>query len=173
MVIFRGTGQRLGAAKAKYHDGVLVEFNPTPYINDLLFKHYIPEHLIPVLGSSLTLFSLDLMGSHKTPALLDLLRHNNITPSLISGGCTGLVQPLDVSVNKPFKELVRDLTDKKMFELESIDQFEKWTVGDWRVVSTFCVGDAFYQFHQEKGELIRRFSRKVGLSVPNRPVRPS
>jgi len=106
------------------------------------------------------------MGSHKTPAILDLLRSNKITPSFIPGGCTGLVQPLDISVNKPFKELVRELTDEKIFELESIDQFERWTVGDRRVVTTFCVGDAFYQFHQEKGEIIRRAFRKVGLSLP-------
>ena len=166
MIIFRGTGQRLGAERAKYHDGVLVEFNPTAYMNDQLFERYIQEHLIPVLGGHPTLFALDLMGSHKTPAILDLLHSNNITPSLIPGGCTGLVQPLDVSVNKPFKELVRDLTDEKIFKLESIDQFEKWTVGDRRVVTTFCVGDAFYQFHQEKGELIRPVFQKVGLSLP-------
>jgi len=166
MVIFHGTGQRLAAEKAKYHPGILVEFNPTAYMNDRLFEWYIREHLLPVLGGRPTLFALDLMGSHKTPAILDLLCSNHITPSFIPGGCTRLVQPLDVSVNKPFKELVRELTDEKIFELESIDQFERWTVGDRCVVTTFCIGDAFYQFHQEKGEIIRRAFRKVGLSLP-------
>ena len=111
MIIFRGTGQRLGAEKLKYHPDVLVEYNPTANMNDNLFENYITKHLLPVLGRPPTLFALHLMGSHKTPAILDLLRKNDITPSLISGGCTGLLQPLDVSVNKPLKEMVRDLTD--------------------------------------------------------------
>jgi len=134
MVIFRGGGKWLRAERAKYHPRVLIEFNPTTYMNNRLFEGYIKEHLIPVLGCRPTLYALDLMGSHTTPVILDLLRSNNITPSLIPRGCTGLVPPLDVSVNKPFKELVRELTDEKIFKLELIDQFEKWVVGDWWVV---------------------------------------
>ncbi|RPB02545.1 DDE-domain-containing protein [Choiromyces venosus 120613-1] len=166
MVIFHGTGVRLQAERRRYDRDVLVEFNPTAYMNDRLFTRYVSQYLIPVLEGRPTLFALDLMGSHKTPAVLNLLHQNNITPSLIPGGCTGLVQPLDVSVNKPFKELMRDLTDERIFQLESVAEFEKWMVGDRRVMTTECVGDAFRQFHQEKGEVIRRSFRKVGLSLP-------
>ncbi|RPA95569.1 DDE-domain-containing protein [Choiromyces venosus 120613-1] len=166
MIIFHGTGQRLGAEKLKYHLGVLIEFNPTAYMNDNLFENYITQHLVPVLGGRPTLFAMDLMGSHKTPAILDLLRSHDITPSLIPGGCTSLLQPLDISVNKPFKEMVRDFTDEKIFELESMEEFERWSVGDRRITTTFCVGDAFYKFHQEKAEIIWRVFRKVGLSLP-------
>lgn len=135
-------------------------------MNDVLFEKYVRTYLIPVLGGRPTLFALDLMGSHKTPALLDLVRQNDITPSLIPAGCTSLVQPLDVSINKPFKGLMQDLTDERIFELESLDKFEKWTVGERRVMTTECVGNAFRQFHNEKAEIIRRSLRKVGLSLP-------
>lgn len=34
----------------------------------------------------------------------------NITPSLIPGGCTSLIQVLDVSVNRPLKDVLREST---------------------------------------------------------------
>jgi len=166
MIIFHGTGKRLGAEKLRYHPSVLVEYNPTAYMNDGLFEKYITNHLVPALGGRPTLFALDLMGSHKTPAVLQLLRTNNITPSLIPAGCTSLIQPLDVSINKPFKGLMRDITDEKIFELESAAEFEKWTVGDRRVMTTHCVGNAFDQFHSTKSHLISTSFRKLGLSLP-------
>jgi len=139
MVIFHGTGARLHAETQRYPPNILVEFNPTAYMNDVLFEKYVSNHLVPVLGGRPTLFALDLMGSHKTPTILNLLRQKNITPSLIPAGCTSLVQPLDVSVNKPFKDLMRDLTDERIFQLESMEAFEKWTIGDRRVITTECV----------------------------------
>ena len=166
MIIFRGKGTRLGRERERYHPEVLVEYNPTAYMNDKLFENYITTHLIPVLGGRPTLFAIDLMGSHKTPAVLELLRNNDITPSLIPPGCTGLVQPLDVSINKPLKELLRDLTDQKIFDLESAADFERWTVGDRRVMTTQCVGEAFSQFHTTKANLISRSFHKTGLSLP-------
>ena len=125
MIIFRGKGTRLGTEKLRYHDRVLMEFNPTAYMNDVPFEKYLTHHLIPALGSRPTLFALDLMGSHKTSAILQLFRTNNITPFLIPAGCTSLVYPLNVSINKPFKGLMRDITDEKIFELESASEFEK------------------------------------------------
>jgi len=131
-----------------------------------LFERYITNHFVPVLGGRPTLFTLDLMGSHKTPAVLELLRNNNITPSLIPAGCTSLVQPLDVFINKPLNELMCDLTDEKIFELESAADFEKWTIGDRRVMTTHCVGEAYAQFHTEKANIIVSSFRKLGLSLP-------
>ncbi|RPA91630.1 hypothetical protein L873DRAFT_1848156 [Choiromyces venosus 120613-1] len=165
MIIFHGTGQRVESEKLQYHAGVIVEFNPTAYMNDGLFERYITNYLIPVLGGWPTLFVLNLMGSHKTPTVLDILRKNNITPSLIPGGCTSLVQPLDISVNKPFKDLIRDLTDECIFELESTEEFERWTVRNRHIMTTHCVGDAFYKFHSEKASIICTSFRKVGLSL--------
>ncbi|RPA94164.1 hypothetical protein L873DRAFT_1940149 [Choiromyces venosus 120613-1] len=166
MVIFHGTGRRLGTEKLCYHSSVLVEYNATAYMNNSLFEKYITNYLIPTLGGHPTLFTLDLMRSHKTPTVFQLLRTNNITPSLIPTGCTSLVQPLDVLVNKPFKELMRDLTDEKIFKLESVEDFEKWTVGDCGVMTTHCVGEAFNQFHSLKAHVIKTSFHKLGLSLP-------
>ncbi|RPA99078.1 hypothetical protein L873DRAFT_1909994 [Choiromyces venosus 120613-1] len=155
MVIFHGTRRRLGAEKLHYHSTVLVKYNATAYMNDSLFEKYITNYLIPTLGGHPTLFTLDLMGSHKTPTVLQLLWTHNITPSLIPAGCTSLVQPLDVSVNKLFKELMWDLTDEKIFDLESAEDFEKQTARDCKVMTTHCVGEAFNQFYSLKAHVIK------------------
>ncbi|KAG0125363.1 hypothetical protein HOY82DRAFT_543191 [Tuber indicum] len=61
---------------------------------------------------------------------------------------------------------MRELTDTAIFESESAESFHKWTVSHRRILTTSCVGDAFYKFHLEKGDIIRRVFRKVGLSLP-------
>ena len=135
-------------------------------MNDLVFLNYIENFLVPTLGGRPTLFSLDLMGSHKTPAVLDKLKSHNITPSLIPGGCTSLVQPLAIAINKSFKEIMRKLTDNAIFAMESADTFYKWSVCDRLILTTTCVGDAFYRFHLEKANIIQCVFRKVSLSLP-------
>lgn len=52
-----------------------------------------------------TLLIMDSATCHKTAAVS---RHKNITPILVPAGCTPLVQPLDVSINKPFKCKMRE-----------------------------------------------------------------
>lgn len=96
---------------------------------------------------------------------LKYIQHQ-ITSTMIPGGCTGLIQPLDVSVNKPLKARIRDLTDEAILECESFDHFEKWSVGQRRIMTTWCVGDAWYAFCIEKQDLVKRVFRKVGLSLP-------
>jgi len=49
MIIFQGTGKRLEWDREWYHPKVLVEYNPTAYMNNKLFEKYITTHLIPVL----------------------------------------------------------------------------------------------------------------------------
>ena len=151
---FRGKGERLGREREHYHPGVSVKFNEKAYMNDQLFLRYIEEHLVPVLGGHPTLFALDLMGSHKTSGVLDKLRSHTIIPSLIPGGCTSLIQPLDVSIYKPFKEILRGLTHTAIFESESVEAFDKWTVGESCILTTSRLGDTFYKFHLEKGDII-------------------
>ena len=58
---------------------------------------------------------------------------------------------------------MRDITDEKIFELESATEFEKWTVGDKRVMTTHCVGNAFDQFHSTKSHVISTSFSQVGL----------
>jgi hypothetical protein len=66
---------------------------------------------------------------HKTLEILQTFRNNHIIPALIPGGCTGLLQPLDTAVNKPFKELLREYIELYMDAKEDArEDVEKWTI---------------------------------------------
>lgn len=82
-----------------------MEFNDTAYNNGDLFDKWIDEALaISLTGDGLLI--MDYAAFYKTKSVLLKLWGHCILPVLISGGCTLLLQLLDVSVNKPFKEWV-------------------------------------------------------------------
>ena len=166
LIIFHGKGNVYEKEKGLYHPGVLVEFNDEAYMNGELFYKYIKDYVLPVLEGRPSLFALDLCSAHTTEPVMELFHSNSIIPSLIPAGCTSLLQPLDVSVNKPLKGMIRELTDEAILDCESVESFEKWSIGQRRILTKNCVGDAWYQFCIEKKEIVEMVFRKVGLSLP-------
>jgi len=67
-----------------------------------------------VLGSRPTLLALDMFGGHKTDEVLDTMRAHNITLSVIPGGCTSMVQPLNISINRPYKDILKVSINKAL-----------------------------------------------------------
>ena len=58
------------------------------------------------------LLSLDVFAAQMTPAVTDEFKKLNCTTSYIPGGCTGFIQVLDMALNKPLNDLVKQaLTD--------------------------------------------------------------
>ena len=53
------------------------------------------------------LLLIDSFSAHETDEFLELARANNVDVSIIPGGCTTKIQPLDVCLNKPFKSILR------------------------------------------------------------------
>jgi hypothetical protein len=166
MIIFHGTGKRLSTEKQQYHPGIVVEFHKTAYMNDVFVLQYIEKYLIPALNGQHSLFVTDLFAAHKTAPVLEKLSTHDIIPTMIPAGCTSLVQPLDVSINKPLKEYIRSLTSVGIWDFEDIESFERWTVGERQIHTTWCVGDVWYQFCVEKQDIVKKVFRKVGLSLP-------
>ncbi|KAG0125647.1 hypothetical protein HOY82DRAFT_616319 [Tuber indicum] len=62
---------------------------------------------------------------------------------------------------------MRDLTDQAILDYEEVEEIERWSIQQRRILTTWCVGDAFYKFHTEKSEIISLSFRKVGLSPPD------
>jgi hypothetical protein len=54
------------------------------------------------------LIALDAFKAHLTPAVRAELKKQKTTLSAIPSGCIGLVQPLDVSINKTLKALIKE-----------------------------------------------------------------
>ena len=60
---------------------------------------------------------LDVHRAQKTEEIQDLLKaESNISVMYVPGGCTSLVQPVDVSFNKPFKSAVERQATQHMQE---------------------------------------------------------
>jgi len=55
---------------------------------------------------------MDLLRSHKTKPVTKILKKNDVTLSLVPAGCTGIVQPVDISFNRPFKDMLKEEIDK-------------------------------------------------------------
>jgi len=109
LVFFRGmgVGATIVTKRATYDPRVVVKFNPKAYANSSNMVEWFDEQLIPILEVRPTLLVLDLVRAHKTEEVLDTFSANDIDVSMIPGGCTSLVQPLDVSINRPFKDILR------------------------------------------------------------------
>lgn len=68
------------------------------------------------------LLALAVTKFHKTDSVLDTVRSHNIASFMVMvpAGCTSLVQPLDVAVNKPVKELLKELIEQKLDHLRKL-----------------------------------------------------
>lgn len=100
--------------------GVVIEFNTPSYMNDNLLLKYIQLYLIPALGNQPSLCIMVLCFSHKTLDVFQAPCQHKKVPTLILVGCTCLVQPLDVSINKSLKVPIRDLTDEAIFLIAKV-----------------------------------------------------
>jgi hypothetical protein len=58
------------------------------------------------------LLCLDAFCAYLTLAVSSVFKQQGVTLSVIPGGYTGYIQPLDVSLNKPLKDLIKDKQDK-------------------------------------------------------------
>jgi len=109
LIFYRGKGLGPGVLREmrEYDPRVVVKFNPTAYANSGNMVEWLQEQLIPVLESCPTHLAVDLFTGHGTEGVLNTMKANDITVSVIPAGCTSIVQLLDVSINRPFKELLR------------------------------------------------------------------
>jgi hypothetical protein len=76
-----------------------------------VLKPYVleaPDHIVPILF-------LDSYRCHLMASVVGMIQELGVEVEHIPGGCTCLTQPVDVGVNKPFKNRIRD-------------QWESWMV---------------------------------------------
>ena len=121
-LIFRGTDDNTSVPRKReeklFDSRVVVKFSPKGYASTPIMLFWLEFMLLPVLGTGPTLV-MDLFEPHSTQSIKDWLHARRIILSLVLGSCTGLVQPLGVSVNRPFKDVLKQAID------DAVDLAEK------------------------------------------------
>ena len=115
MVIFKGTPDGRIATRElpefETKDELLLCCQAHAWQDETNMGRWIDEILVPYLqeraeGVPVFLF-LDHFEVHKSARMRQKLETLGIQLQLIPTGCTGLLQPVDISVGKPFKDRVR------------------------------------------------------------------
>ena len=78
-----------------------------------------------------------------------MLKEQKTTLSVIPGGCTGYIQPLDVSLNKLLKDLIQEEMDNYYDQHIEDWQKEKFNIGERRILLTHWVSKVWKRLHSE------------------------
>ena len=109
---------------------------------------------------------LDVHRAQKTEAIQKMLEEDCQTSiTYIPGGCTSLVQPLDVSFNKPFKSAVERLATQHL--QDNLDTYVKGQINasERHILFTKWVGQTWEEVSANRDMVIRSF-KKCGIAVP-------
>jgi len=118
-------------------------WNPKAYANKDTMLHWV-KHIYKFSSAYSTLsveqeprlLSLNAFSAHLTPTVRSALKAQKTTISVVPGGCTRMVQVLDVSLNKPLKALIKEEQDDHYDRHIEEWQQEKYNIGERRILLT-------------------------------------
>ena len=103
MVIFKGKRD----LKFDISSGWIVTVQEKVWMDETLMLKCIKDVYLKYTKKDRSLLVLDSFRGHLTESVEKSFRKGNTVMAVIPGGCTSKVQPLDVSINKPFKTELR------------------------------------------------------------------
>ena len=170
LLIFRGKGLRISQAERKEHDRrVVVKFQENAWCDERLMEYWVSDMwrrpLAPKAQNPKLLIA-DVHKAQKTPGIMNKLKRECKTEvMLVPPGCTSLIQPLDVSFNGEFKNVIDKLQTEHMHG--HLEQYvnNSLSASARRILITKWVGAAWEQVSQKK-EMVQRAFKKCGISVP-------
>jgi len=111
MVLFKETTGQLPKKIQDAYDSkkVVLKGNKSGWMTTELLKEWIAKAWVPNIAKDTSyLLVWDSFSVHKNEEVIeDLLINRNTEIAVIPWGCTSILQPLDVGINKPFKDKVR------------------------------------------------------------------
>jgi len=111
---FWGKGRQITfREKVRYDCRVHVAFQEYAWCDEPTMDMWVQQLWKPVCSSNMLLI-LDVHKDQKTDTIFDLLDRSNTAPVYIPPGTISLIQPLDVTFNKPFKSEGEKLGNEHM-----------------------------------------------------------
>ena len=126
----------------------------------------IPPPRTQVLSGARRAFPVlvaDVHRAQQTANVKMLLQNKSTLLINAPPGCTSRVQPLDVSINKPFKHVIREQFEKHLSENLHLYTENKLPVSERRVLTTKWVVEGWEKVSRNK-EMIKRSFVKCGIS---------
>ena len=105
MIIFKGKRK----LKLIHPDSVVIRVQEKGWMNEELMLEWIELCVRPYTERKPSLLILDSFKGHLTKDVNSSMKKMNVLPAVIPGGCTSLLQPLDVCINKPLKDHAKKL----------------------------------------------------------------
>ena len=112
-VVFKGKTKR-GIKKVPVPHGVVCTTQAKGWMDEERMLEWIQKVWTPYVDGNRALLSLDTFSGHLTDRVKDALDKCGTKMLVIPGGCTSVLQPLDVSINKPFKAYIRQSWCERM-----------------------------------------------------------
>ncbi|KAJ0132999.1 Uncharacterized protein HZ326_23936 [Fusarium oxysporum f. sp. albedinis] len=148
----------------QYAPGIRVIYNEHAYNNEDLMESWLKED-IPTVKSATEDFLLvmDAASFHLTDRIKVEVRRQLLTSALIPAGCTSLLQPLDTTINRLFKQFYREEMD--IYELEEERKGKTyWTISERRIMTTWIVHRAWERIKKER-DIIRDSFLRAGITT--------
>ena len=108
---------------------------------------------------------VDVHRTQQTPDVKHWLHKCKTTLINVPGGTRSRVQPLDVSIKKPFKNDVRELFEQNLDADLELYVIGKPTTGKRRVLTTKWGDEAWKRVKKQK-DLIKHLFKKCGVRMP-------
>ena len=189
LLIFKGTGKRIPLVErvryirffqiallllyllvyclpsCRYDKRVTVQFQPKAWCDEAVMNAWITVNWKPVCSGPMHLIA-DVHRAKKTENILNRLENDcNTEVTFVPGGCTSLIQPLDVVVNKPFKSVIDRLATQHM--QERLDDYVNGRISakERRILFTKWVGQAWEEVSSNGKEMIKRSFTKTRIAV--------
>ena len=115
MIIFKGTTTRsINGVTNK--NGAIVTYQGKAWMDEDIMKQWITRVWVQYTKKRPSLLVLNSFSAHVTEEIQVMFARCNTTVIVIPGGCTSVLQPLDVSINRPFKDHLRKCWQQYMVE---------------------------------------------------------
>ena len=134
-VVFKGKTKRT-LKKLKVPKGVVCTTQSKAWMDETRMIEWIEQVWKPYVCGRPAVLSLDTFTGHLTEAVKDSLHKCGTKMLIIPGGCASVLQPLDVSVNKPFKSFIRQSWCERMVKeaetgVAKVTPASKTTLMEW------------------------------------------
>ena len=165
LIIFRGKGKRISLKeRVQYDKRVVVHFQENAWCDGPAMEYWL-RNCWKTNVKEECLLVLDLHRAQKTDNINKIFsKECEITPVFVPAGCTGIIQPLDVAYNAPFKKKVENAAMAHM--QDNLERYVQgtFTAGERRVLITKWVGNAWEELSKNENIAIRAF-KKCGVST--------